>query len=244
MSSTNLIFDLLFLLGTAYIAATISGVAGFGGALILLPVLTHAVGVKAAIPILTVAQVFGNASRVWFGRTDLEWTPIVFFLLTALPATIFGSYLFVAIESRWIHISIGMFLIFLVVYRRMRVRELVLGETSMLFGGALTGFLSGIAGSAGPLGAAFFLGLDLTATAYVASEAFTALIMHLTKTFIYNAFALVGEREIYYGVFIGMIMTLGSWTGKKLIERLSRDKFILLVELLLVVSGLHLIWNT
>lgn len=45
----------------------------------------------------------------------------------------------------------------------------------MLLGGALTGLISGIAGSAGPLGASLFLGLNLSAIAYVASEAFTAL---------------------------------------------------------------------
>ncbi len=49
----------------------------------------------------------------------------------------------------------------------------------MIIGGGITGFLSGLAGSAGPPGAAFFLGLNLSAVAYVASEAFTALALHL-----------------------------------------------------------------
>ncbi len=235
--------ELIILFAVSFLSATISGAAGFGGAVVLLPVLTSIVGVKSAVPILTIGQIFGNASRVWLGRHELKWKPIIFFLLTAIPLTILGSYLFTDIDSDKIKIGIGVFLIILVIYRRTKIEKIELGESGMLLGGGLTGFLSGLAGSAGPLGAAFFLGLNLTATAYVASEAFTALIMHLTKTIVYKKYSLIGQTELYYGLCIGVAMMLGSWTGKKIIEKLNRDKFILLVEILLIISGLQLIWT-
>lgn len=233
--------DLILIFLIAFIAAAVSGAAGFGGALLLLPVLTGIVGIKAAVPILTIGQIFGNASRIWFGRKELKWKPILLFLLTAIPLTIIGSYLFTDIDSRKIKIGIGGFLIMLVIYRRIKTKKIVLGDKGMLIGGGLTGFLSGLAGSAGPLGAAFFLGLNLTATAYIASEAFTALTMHLTKTIVYNKYSLIGQTELYYGLFIGVAMILGSWAGKKIIEKLSREKFIILVEILLIISGLQMI---
>jgi len=235
--------DLIILFAISFLAATISGAAGFGGALVLLPVLTSIVGIKAAVPILTIGQIFGNASRVWFGRHELKWRPILYFLLTAIPLSIAGSYLFTDINSRTIKIGIGVFLIVLVIYRRTQIKKISLGDKGMLLGGGLTGFISGLAGSAGPLGAAFFLGLNLTATAYIASEAFTALTMHLTKTVVYNRFSLIGQTELYYGLFIGLAMIGGSWTGKKIIKKLPQDKFVLLVEILLVISGLQLIWT-
>ncbi|MFN3393358.1 MAG: sulfite exporter TauE/SafE family protein, partial [Candidatus Thermochlorobacter sp.] len=74
-----------------------------------------------------------------------------------------------------------------------------------------------------------------------ASEAFTALIMHALKSLVYNKYALLGITELYYGLFIGIAMVLGSWTGKKIIEKFSREKFTLFVELLLILSGLQLI---
>lgn len=234
--------ELLLLFVMSFLAATISGAAGFGGALVLLPVLIGVVGVTAAVPILTIGQIFGNASRVWFGRNELKWKPIIFFLLTAIPLTIIGSYLFTDLDSRKIKLGIGIFLLLLVIYRRINIEKIVLSDKSMLLGGGLTGFLSGLVGSAGPLGAAFFLGLNLSATAYIASEAFTALAMHLTKTIVYNKYSLIDKTALYYGLFIGVAMVLGSWAGKRLIEKLSRNNFILLVEMLLLVSGLQLIW--
>lgn len=234
---------LLLLFFISFLAATISGVAGFGGALVLLPFLTTIVGVKAAVPIITIGQIFGNASRVWFGRNELQWKPIIFFLSTAIPFTILGSYLFTDIHSNKIKIGIGIFLILMVVYRRAKIKKIALGNKGMLPGGALTGFLSGLAGSAGPLGAAFFLGLNINATAYIASEAFTALMMHLTKSIVYNKYSLIGLTELYYGFFIGFAMILGSWAGKKIVEKLNRKKFILLVEILLLISAIQLIWT-
>jgi len=232
-------FVLIFII--AFIAATISGAAGFGGALLLLPVLTSIVGIKAAVPILTIAQIFGNASRVWFGRKELLWKPIVYFIVAAIPLSVIGSYLFTDIDSKKIKIGIGIFLILIVLYRRLKIKRISLGYRGMLIGGGLTGFLSGLAGSAGPLGAAFFLGLNLTATAYIASEAFTALTMHLTKTIVYGKYSLIGLTELYYGLFVGVAMIIGSFTGKKIIERLPKHIFLIIVEILLIVSGIQMI---
>lgn len=111
----------------------------------------------------------------------------------------------------------------------------------MLLGGSLTGLLSGLVGSAGPLGAAFFFGLNLAPTAYIASEAFTALIMHLIKTVVYGKYALIASTELAYGLFIGIAMILGSWTGKRIIEILPKKYFRLLIEILLFLSGVQLI---
>lgn len=233
---------LLLLFFTSWFTATISGAAGFGGALILLPVLTKTVGAKAAIPLLTIAQLLGNLSRAWFGREEIRWRPAFYFIAGAVPLSIIGSRLFVGLPTGYITKSIGVLLIGVVVLRRTGISQFNIGEKGLVFGGALTGFLSGLAGSAGPLGAAFFLGLNLPAVAYVASEAITAVAMHLTKTVVYQRYALISLREVAYGLLLGLGMTLGSWTGKKIIERLPREKFILLVELLLVLVSLQLIF--
>ena len=85
------------------------------------------------------------------------------------------------------------------------------------------------------------MGLNLAATAYVATEAFASIAMHLTKTIVYNKFSLIGKTELFYGIFIGIAMVLGSWAGRNIVKKLSRQKFILIVEVLLVIAGLQMI---
>lgn len=191
---------------------------------------------------LTIGQLFGNASRVWFGRTEIKWTPVFYFILTAIPFSILGSYSLYSIPNRIIFIGIGCLLIVFVVLRRLKITTFNFGYKGLFLGGAITGYLSGIAGSAGPIGAAFFLGLDLPAMAYVSSEAVTALVMHITKSIVYQRYSLLGMQEIMLGLLLGAGMVLGSWTGKKIIDKLPRKIFIGIVELLLFLSGLQLIF--
>jgi uncharacterized membrane protein YfcA len=231
---------LLFLAG--FLASTLSGLAGFGGALLLLPVLMETVGTSSAIPVLTLAQLFGNASRLWFNRHALQWKPIAYFLLTAIPMSIAGSLLFTSTRSDIIQSVIGLFLILLVAYRRLK-KAPTISRMAMLWGGGLTGFLSGLIGSAGPLGAAFFLSLNLSPSAYLGSEACTAVVMHITKSVVYSRYALIGSDELLPGLVVGIAMIGGSFAGKTIAEKLSPQAFILIVEILLVLSGLHLLWS-
>ena len=138
----------------AYIAALISGSAGFGGALLLLPLLTVVVGAKEAVPLLTVAQLIGNLSRAGFGFKQIRWRPVGLLLIGALPASVLGALSFVRLDRAAVTRGIGL-VIFVVVILRLTGRlDFKPSDRLLVGGGVVTGFLSGVAGSAGPLGAA------------------------------------------------------------------------------------------
>lgn len=230
----------LLLLG-GWLAATVSGAAGFGGALLLLPLLAHAVGAKAAIPILTLAQLAGNLSRTALGWQTIRWRPALLFCAGAVPAAVLGARLFITLPSGLILRAVGIFLLLVVALRHTRLGKRSIPEAWLLPGGAVVGFLSAVVGSAGTLGALLFLGLNLPATVYVATEAVTATAMHVTKTVVYGHYGAMTTETWTLGLALSAAMILGSWTGKRFIERLSKEKFTVLVEVLLVVSALSLI---
>lgn len=238
------IADWIILLFASLLASTISGIAGFGGALLLLPVVTKILGIQAAIPILTIGQLFGNASRFFFNRHEIKWKPVILFLIAAIPFTLAGSYLFSLIEANKLKLVVGVFLIILVFYRRVTKKNQQTGRMGTLLGGGITGFISGIVGSAGPLGAAFFLGMGLAPAAYIASEAFTALTMHIVKSVMYNRLAQLGSKELTIGLLVGAVMIVGSWLGKHIFSRFSKKNFIQVVDLLLLISGIYMILDT
>lgn len=231
------------LLFCGWLAATVSGAAGFGGALLLLPVLAFAVGGKSAVPILTVAQLLGNLSRAGFGWREIRWRPALIFSTGAVPASVLGSQLFVELPSAFILRLIGVFLLVVVALRHTPLKERRIPEWFLAPAGAGVGFLSAIAGSAGPLGAAVFLSLKLPPQAYVASEAVTAVLMHLTKSITYGRYAAMTLGDLFRGLTLGGSLVLGSWTGRKVIDRLPERGFALLVEALLVVSAASLIFG-
>ena len=75
----------IVLILSSFAAACISGAAGFGGALLLLPVVTLCVGAETAVPILTIAQLLGNLSRIAFGIKQIDWKSVGLFARRAAP---------------------------------------------------------------------------------------------------------------------------------------------------------------
>jgi uncharacterized membrane protein YfcA len=133
------------------IAGTLAAVTGFGGAAILLPLLVAIFGVRAAIPVLTVAQLIDNGSRVWFNRNDLDWRVVRWFALGSVPAAIVGSLLFAYAPLSALTRLPGIFLIGIVAYRHIRKRTRAIPVLGFAPLGAIASFLSALIGTAGRL---------------------------------------------------------------------------------------------
>lgn len=222
-------------------AAAISGAAGFGGALLLLPLLTNTVGTTMAVPILTIAQLIGNMSRAYFGFKQIKWKPVILFITGAVPLSMIGAISFAKIPKEFINRSIGLAIIIFVLLKYFKILKFKSSNKTVLIGGAVVGLISGLVGSAGPIGAAVFLSLNLPPVSYIASEAVTAVAMHITKTIIYQKYLGIGLDALYLGLFMGAAMIIGTWIGKKTIERMPKEKFINFVGILLVIIGLQMI---
>jgi uncharacterized membrane protein YfcA len=223
---------LLFI--AAFAAAAISGAAGFGGALLLLPLLVATVGVTEAVPLLTIAQLIGNLSRAGFGFSQIQWKPVGLFLLGAAPLSILGALSFVQFPKEWVTRAIGAAILVFVVLKYFGVLKIKGGSSLLVVGGSVVGFLSGLVGSAGPLGAAIFLSLGLPPVAYIASEATTALAMHGIKAVVYQHYITLDREFWFLAVLMGAAMILGTWSAKRVIEQMPREKFQMFVAILLV----------
>ena len=231
----------LFISLAAFLASVLSGVAGFGGAMVFLPFLVAAYGARPAVPILTVAVLLGNASRVYFNRRELKLALVGFFSLGSVPFAILGSLVYVALPAFWIKKSIGLFLLFSVLYQRIHHPVRVRNSWIFVPLGAVSGFLSAIVGGIGPLSSPFFLAYGLTKEAFVGTEAFCAAGMHLAKSLAYHRLEVLAGPELKAGLGLGVMMILGSYAARKILERLSREKFLLLVDVLMVLIGLYMV---
>lgn len=233
--------DAAILLVGAFLAAAISGAAGFGGALLLLPLLTHFAGAKAAVPLLTIAQLIGNLARVGFNFKAIVWKPVGLFLAGALPAALLGSLSFVTLPTEVIVRAIGGALLCFVILRVTGALKLRPSPALLLMGGAVTGFLSGLVGSAGPLGAAIFLSLNLPPLAYIASEAASAAAMHGIKMAVYGTRLTLDATFWPLACALGGAMILGTLASKRLVEMLSPARFQLFVSALLTAVAVQML---
>lgn len=184
----------------------------------------------------------GNLSRAAFGYKEIRWKPVIYFCAGSLPAAVLGARIFVELPAELILKAIGVFLLGIVMLRHLPVRY-ALAEKWFVPWGALVGFLSSVLGSAGPIGAVAFLSLNLAPTAYVASEAVTAVLMHFTKTVVYGRYALLTIQDLMAGIVLGLAMVFGSWTARRFIKKISGKVFGYFVDMLLTLAALSLFFN-
>lgn len=230
--------EILLLVAAALLASTLAAVAGFGGTAVLLPVLVALFGVRDAVPILTVAQLIGNGSRVWLNRGELDRAVLGWFTLGAVPAALAGGLLFAAAPLDALTRLLGAFLIGIVAWRRLRPRSHVRIDASAFAGmGAAFSFLSALLGSVGPLMAPFFLAYGLVKSAYIGTEAAATVVMHVTKLVAYTGASVLSPSGALVGVALGPSMVLGSLLGKRIVERLSPAVFVIIIEATLLAAG-------
>jgi uncharacterized protein len=221
----------------AFVLALLSAVAGFGGGVLLLPVFTALFGLRVAVPMLTLTQLSSNASRVWFNRRDLRWPLVGWFAVGAVPFAVGGGFLLANAPLGPLKRLLGVFLIGVVVWRRLNRRPRKPSERSFAAVGAASGLGSALLGSVGPLTAPFFLAYGLTRAAYIGTEAAGALTMHLSKIAAYGAGDLLTRTVLIYGAALTPSTLAGAWVGKKLMTRISDRLFVLLVEIGLIAAG-------
>lgn len=236
--------EIIYLAVATVFAGTLSAVTGFGGAAILLPLLIPIFGARDSVPILTVAQLIGNGSRAVFNRRDLDRAVIVRFAAGAVPAAVLGAVLFTRTPSPLLTRLLGAFLLCVVVCRQLapqRSGAMPLRGFTIL--GAISSFLSAIIGSVGPLMAPFFLAYGLVKRAYIGTEAAASLIMHGTKAIVYGGTAMLAPSGVVAGACLGTGLLIGSYFGKRIVDRISSAVFVLLIETSLAISGLILLFS-
>lgn len=235
--------DLLILLLTGLIAGTLSGAVGFGGGMILLPVITWVYGIEVAVPISTIAQMISNLSRVAMGWRQIEWKPVMWFLLVALPFTALGALGFAVVDKR---LMTRILCAALIVFAILKLRGKIIlpkSRLTMLGGGALTGGINGMLGISGPLSSAVFLSLNLAPVAYIASEATAAAAMHIVKAIVYNKLNLLSMSSLSTGVAIGLAMMIGNFIAMRIIKDVDKKKYQKVVAAVMIAACLFLMFT-
>lgn len=236
--NTGIISQGALLGGAALAASAVAAVAGFGGAAVLLPPLVAVFGVRDAIPILTLAQLIGNGSRVWFNRGELDLPVVEWFALGAVPSALLGGVLFAAAPLVALQRLVGAFLLLTVIWRHVpRAPAWHPGLRAFAGIGAAFSFLSALVGSVGPLMAPFFLAYGLVRGAYIGTEALATVVMHLIKLGAYQGTAILTRRAVVAGLALGPIMIAGSYMGKRVLDRMPERVFVAIIELVLLGAG-------
>jgi hypothetical protein len=228
----------LVVLSIGVAAGTLGGVVGFGSSVIMVPILAFVFGPKAAIPIMAVASLMANVSRVAIWWRTIEWRAVAAYSVTAIPAAALGARTLLALEPTVVELALGVFLVATVPARRVLGRRsfrVTLAQLAIV--GAVIGYLTGIVASTGPVNAPFFLAYGLVKGAYLSTEALSSAFVYLTKSVVFREGGALPTALLIDGVIVGSALMIGSWLAKRLVERMTPGDFRFVMDVLLLLAG-------
>ena len=108
----------LLILGLGLVAGTIGGVIGFGASIILLPVLVWSFGPIEAVPVMAIAGLIANLSRVAVWWREIDWKLNAVYCATAIPAAAIGARTMLSLDPRLVEGALGVFFLAMIPTRR------------------------------------------------------------------------------------------------------------------------------
>lgn len=234
-------FALVLILGL--VAGTVGGVVGFGTSVMLMPALVLVFGPREAVPIMAIASIMANASRVAAWWRDVDWRTVLAYSATGIPFAALGAHTLLTLPVGVVEAVLGAFFIIMIPVRRWMARQQwKLNRWHIAVVGAFIGFLTGIVVSTGPINAPFFLMHGLVKGAFLGTEAMGSLAVYLAKAITFRTLGALPVEAIGKGLVIGSSLVAGAFIAKRYVRQIDAAKFRLLMDGLLLVAGLTMLW--
>jgi uncharacterized protein len=238
------LLSFIFVLAVGLVAGTISGIVGTGSSIMLMPVLVYQYGPKQAVPIMAIAALMSNLSRILAWWREVDWRACAVYSVTGVPAAALGARTMLALPSHAVDVSIGLFLIAMVPARHWLARhDLKLTLWHLAIGGAVIGYLTGIVVSTGPLSVPLFLFYGLTKGAFLATEAASSLGLYISKSITFQRLGALTADIALQGLIAGSSLMFGAFIAKRFVLRLDADMFRLVMDGIMLLAGLSMLWN-
>ena len=234
----------IFVLAVGLVAGTISGIVGTGSSIMLLPVLVYEFGPKEAVPIMAIAAVMANLSRIMAWWREVDWRATAAYSVTGIPAAALGARTLLTLPSHAVDITMGLFFISMVPLRHWLARhQFKIGLWHLALGGAIIGYITGIVVSSGPLSVPLFLFYGLTKGAFLATEAASSLGLYLSKSVTFQQFGALTSDVLLKGVIAGSSLMAGAFVAKRFVLKLDANVFRLVMDGIMLIAGASLLWN-
>lgn len=218
----------LFVVCAAFLTATLSGVFGMAGGLVLMGALALVLPVQAAFVTHGLLQLVANGWRAILHRKHVRWDIVGWYALASLVAGLAVALLSFTPSKPLLFLLLG--LVPGLTWLPQKWINLDAARPPQAFASGLT--VTGLnltAGVAGPLLDIFFVRTALTRHAIVATKAATQVFAHLAKILVYGAPLVagsgVGMPPVWVFALAIPLSMAGTAVGGWILDRMSDVNF-------------------
>ena len=208
------------------LTATLSGVLGMAGGLLLMGVLLLVLPTAVAFVVHGLLQLVSNGWRTVLHRRHVRWPVIAWYSVGSLAAALLLAALSWIPSKQVIYLALGLVPALVWLPRRWLALDVTRPPQAVAAGLLSTG-VNLVAGVSGPLLDVFFVRAELGRHAVVATKAATQALAHLAKVAVYGAALTGGGPGVpWLVVLLGVpLSVLGTAVGGRLLDRMTDAAF-------------------
>jgi len=224
----------------AVLTGILHGATGMAGGIVMAALLAHFVGIKNAVPIMTVALLLSHLSRAILYAGDTNWTMVRQILLFGCPTIVVGAMIFNQISPTAVAIVFSACLAVSIPFKYWaRQRNIKTGPRLLATASSVWGMIAGNVTGPSFFLAPFLLGTGINRMAFVGTLATVTLAMNLLKTTVFGFTGILNWQVILVGVFIGVLSIPGNWLGRLLLQRVKDRDHSMAIDALTVLMILN-----
>lgn len=203
----------VWMLAAIACAFFISAAAGLGGSLVLVPVLTLALGPKEGIGLAALLLAGNNLVKLWVYRRVLPVRPAAIVAGCSGAGALLGARLLIAAPERAVDAAVIISLAMALLAESREARTWRRSLVPLL--AATSGATSGFAGTSGPLKGAAVRSLGLDRMHTIGAAAIVSAVSDVIKTVTFGQAGLLGATHIELALVAVPLMVLATQAGRQ-----------------------------
>ncbi len=228
----------LFIL-LAFFAEVLGTIGGFGSSLFFVPIASYFVDFHSVLGITALFHVSSNLTKIAMFKHGFDKKIIIWVGIPAVLFVVIGAYLSRSVNSEKLQFFLGIFLIlisvFFFIFRKFTIQP---SKSNSLIGGIFSGLAAGLLGTGGAIRGLTLAAFDLKIEVFIATSAVIDLAIDASRAVVYASNGYVHFHDLYLIPILLVVSILGTFVGKKILERVSQEKFKMIVLAMIFITGI------
>jgi len=231
--------NLVYFIILALLAEVLGTVGGFGSSLFFVPIAGFFLDIHSVLGVTAVFHLASNITKIAMFKRGFDKAMIVKMGIPAVIFVIAGAFLTKYINSKVLEISLAVFLIslsaILIIFRNLQIKPTSFNAVS---GGVISGFVAGILGTGGAIRGLVLAAFNFKMEVFIVTSAIIDLAIDASRSVVYFANGYVHKDDLYLIPILLVVSIIGTFIGKKILEKISEAQFKYIVLGLILVTGI------
>ncbi len=229
---------------SAFVAEILGTVGGFGSSLFFVPIAAYFLDFHSVLGITALFHVSSNLTKIALFRHGFDKNIILWVGIPAVVFVVIGAYLSQFANTDILEKILGVFLIVISVFfflnRNMKIEP---SRRNSLLGGVFSGLAAGLLGTGGAIRGLTLASYQLRIEVFIATSAIIDLAIDASRAVVYTSNGYVHKHDLYLIPLLLVVSILGTLIGKKILSKISEDKFKMIVLGMIFLTGIFSLLN-